>query len=45
MNENKNEQEPENDKKYSGGLSFFMFLGGIVVIMIIAKLLMDKLMN
>ena len=44
MNENKIEQQPENDKKYSGGLHFFMVFGGIIVALIIVKLLVDKLM-
>ncbi len=45
MNENKIEQESENDKKYSGGLHFFMVFGGVILILIIVKLVIDTLMK
>jgi len=36
--------EPQKDKKYSGGTHFFLFFGGLIVLLIIFKLLIDQLM-
>ena len=35
--------EPQQDKKYSGGIHFFLFFGGLIVVLILIKLLIDYL--
>ncbi len=44
--ETKNQnQETDNNTKYSGGLHFFMIFGGVLVILILIKILMDHFMK
>jgi|APMI01.1.fsa_nt_gi hypothetical protein len=44
MNTDNKNTEPEKDKKYNGAAHFFLVFGGVIVLLILLKLVIDRLM-